>query len=371
MFKSIDEKQISILVHGPIEDKRQLTKKVLEKIRKLFPNSPIILSTWENSNLKGIEYDKLVLNKDPGAEYFNALPDATDSKKHKGHKEFYIGEKFYCIYPKKNNVNRMLTTIKNGLEQVETEYVLKIRTDILLKNKKFLNYWDKYKKYDEKYKIFKHRILNNAIYAQLAHVMKSGIQFLPFHMSDWIHFGYTEDVKLLFSCPLQSDESAYYYWNNRIRKQYDPFLDAQWQYPPETYILSTLAKKYISNIQFEDSDDYNKENMQHSYRIIANNFVMLDDDQLAFELSKYPRQSQWADEIYNGFITNNQWQYLYKKCCDNDYDFFDFDYKRFLYKLSNLIDLKFFIKYPRRYILNILGFVNFKKNRESFYMEDL
>lgn len=371
MFNKINEKQISILVHGPVEIKDNLTQKSLQQIRKIFPGSKIILSTWENTDCSGLEYDKLVLNKDPGAEYFNILPNAKDSEKYKGCKEFYINDKLYIVQPKKNNVNRMLTTIKNGLEKVETDFVLKIRTDILLKDKKFLNFWDMYEKYDEKYKIFKHRVINNSIYAQFAHVMKDKIQLLPFHMSDWIHFGYTDDVKLLFSCPLQSDESAYYYWNNRERKQYESFLDAQWQYPPETYILSTLAKKYYPEIEFQDSDDYNKDNMQFSHRIIANNFIMLDDDQLSFTLSKYPKQPDWVDAIYNGFITNLQWKYLYKKCCDKYFYFFDFDYKRLRHKFSNIFNLIFFIKYPKRYVLNILFFLNMSKNRKSFYMEDL
>lgn len=96
-------------------------------------------------------------NDDPGAEVFNAPKDT--QKDETGNVIFELNDKTYCNKPKPNNVNRIIKTIQNGLEKVNTKYVLSIRTDIILKDKKFLEYWNKFPKYNSKHKIFEHRII--------------------------------------------------------------------------------------------------------------------------------------------------------------------------------------------------------------------
>ncbi len=362
---TINNSEITILVRGKIEDR---TATVLKELRCLFPTSLIILSTWKNSDVEALDFDILVENDDPGAEVFNAPKDA--EKDRNGNAIFELKGKKYCNKPKLNNINRIIQTIQGGLEKVNTKYVLSIRTDIILKNKKFLEYWDKFPKYNGKYKIFEHRIINDSSFAQFAHVMKDGIQLLPFHMSDWIHFGLTEDVKLLYSCPFQDIENSAQYWYCHERKQYDSFMDAGWQYPPETYVLYSLVKQKFPNVEFKDSDDYNRENMAISNMVMADNFIFIDQNHFVFDIEKYPKLKEWASELYNGFITYREFQNLYKTYCDNSYKFCDIDFSRLTYykKLFNLI---FFIKYPGKYLrlFRDLFYIFSKKGlRERFYI---
>ena len=62
----IDSKDISVVVQGAVN--KNETPKCLKSIRKFLPNAEIILSTWEGSDTKNLDYDILVLNKDPKAE---------------------------------------------------------------------------------------------------------------------------------------------------------------------------------------------------------------------------------------------------------------------------------------------------------------
>ena len=62
------KKNISVVVQGPILPFQ--TAICLKSIRKFLPKAEIILSTWEGSNINDLDYDVLVLNKDPGAEIF-------------------------------------------------------------------------------------------------------------------------------------------------------------------------------------------------------------------------------------------------------------------------------------------------------------
>lgn len=362
----INKSDITILVNGKIEKD---TSVVLINIRNLFPESKIILSTWKNSNMANLNYDVLVENDDPGARVFNAPKWVKPDKD--GFTRFTIGDKKFKNIPKQNNVNRIIQTIKSGIEKVETKYLLRIRTDLVVKNINFLNYWDKFQIYDNKYKIFKHRLINSSTYSQFAHVMRHGIQLLPFHMSDWLHFGLTEDIKLLYSCPFQNLEySSQYWYNKRQRKQYDPFIDAGWQFPPETYVLYSLVKKYFPNVEYKDSDDYNKENMSFSNKIIANNFINIDDCNFKFVVKKYPRIVDWSPELYDGFITYLEWQNLYKVYCDKLYKFCDIDFKR-LKVLINIFNLKLLIKEPKKHLKFIIKLLYyscfFRKNKLRKY----
>ena len=360
-----ESKDITIISHGKIEP---VTSQAIKLLRQLFPKSRIILSTWKDSDTKGIEYDTLIENEDPGAKVFNVPENAV--KNNDGSVSFSIKGREYRNYPKPNNVNRIIKTLQSALDAADTKYTLRLRTDIVLRSKNFLKYWDKFPKYNGRYKIFEHRIINDSSFAQFAHVMKDGIQLLPFHMSDWIHFGLTNDIKLLYSCPLQDLENSAQYWYKRERKQYEPFLDAGWQYPPETYVLYSLVKHKFPDVAFKDSDDYNRENMSVSNRVMADNFIFVDQDDFKFEIEKYPNLKMWSSEIYDGFITHREWQNLYKTYCDKSYNFSDIDFSRIGY-YKELLNIGYFLKYPGKYIRTIKNFsyiFNKKSLREKFYI---
>jgi hypothetical protein len=63
----ISDKDISVVVQGPIHKQDNLTKRVLESVRTHLPNAELILSTWKGSDVDGLDCDVLLLNDDPGA----------------------------------------------------------------------------------------------------------------------------------------------------------------------------------------------------------------------------------------------------------------------------------------------------------------
>jgi hypothetical protein len=319
------------------------------------------LSTWDGACVNGLQCDTFVLNEDPGAGIFNVPAGATPLPD--GSFVFHQNGKEHKILPKHNNINRMLVSIQEGLKAITTKYTLKIRSDLIIKSDDFLQHWDAYPEHNGEMRIFKHRVIIGSTFAQFAHAIDGNIQLLPFHMSDWVHFGLTEDLRMLFDCPLQSESSANTYWNEHERKNYEPFPAACWQYPPESYILYTLVKRNYPWVKFENSDDYNAENMRCSNMIMADNFVMLDDSSFQFVLQKYPKLIDWPYKHYDGFITQYQWQHLYKTYCDPEYKFFDFDWKRVLHTMFNI---KLLLQFPKRYIRAV--FPAGKKLRKKFYI---
>ena len=90
----------------------------------MLPGAEIILSTWENSNYQGIPYDKVLENKDPGA---------LDSQ--------YEGREKSAV---RNNFNRQLISTLQGIREAGREYVMKLRSDSLLRDLSFLRFYEKY-----------------------------------------------------------------------------------------------------------------------------------------------------------------------------------------------------------------------------------
>ena len=109
-MSKIKSKDISVVVQGAINS--EVTPKCLESIRKYLPEAEIILSTWEGSDVVRLDYDKLILNKDPGG--------ADCSRDGKGI----------------NNCNRELVSTFEGLKLANRKYALKIRSDIVFINNK-------------------------------------------------------------------------------------------------------------------------------------------------------------------------------------------------------------------------------------------
>lgn len=291
----ITSNEISVIIQGAIDEK--LTPKCLKSIRKYLPEAEIILSTWENSNIKGLEYNELILNKDPG-----------------GIKHDYA---IYNASRSMNNFNRQLVSTQNGIVKASRKYILKLRTDLELKNADFLNYWDVFNCRNEEYKIFNHRVLCSCLYSR-EHSCQSGSGYpIPFHPSDFWFFGETNDIKKYFlNCPLQTKEEGgnwIFKYPTRV-----PYNTALWRYAPEQFFCLHWVKQYYPTLKFEDWSDWNSENIELSNNILYNNFIFLGYEQSGI----YSKKHSYAESIQNiiqGLITYKKFQARYKEHCDSNY----------------------------------------------------
>lgn len=288
----IDTKDISVVIQGKID--KNLSFNFLKSIKKVLPKSEIILSTWEGTCTEGLEYDKLVLNQDPGGI------------KH----DFTIYNKPRSI----NNFNRQLISTRNGILKVNRKYCLKLRTDLDIQSQKFLTYWNKFTIRNKKYKMFEHRVLCSSIFSR-EYSCQYGTGFpTPFHPSDFWLFGLTSDLKNYFeSCPLQTLEEGgnwKFKYPNRL-----PYITMLWRFAPEQFFCVNWVKKYYTNLSFYDWSDWNQENIYLSNNILYNNFIFLDFDQSGIFSQKHKWSFKNIDFI-QGLITYQHFQKQYKNYCD-------------------------------------------------------
>lgn len=287
----IKSEDISVVVQGAID---KTTKKCLKSIRKYLPQSEIILSTWEGSNIKGLKYDILVESKDPGG---------------------------VLICPKTklyNNLNRQLVSTQNGLKKVNRKYTMKFRTDFYLRGKDFLNYFDKFPVRDEKYSVFKHRVIVAAVYSRLT--SEQGIP-TPFHPSDFFFFGLTEDIKSYFEqTPLEKEENMTNYNYLYLEKKPYHINTLTERYAPEQYFCLKFLQRHFSDIKFDDWTDWNDENIEFSKNIDVNNFIYLGFPESGIFSDKHWQALLYETKTNPGIITYQIFKEMYKEMLDKNFD---------------------------------------------------
>lgn len=260
----IDTADISVVVQGAID--KHNTKLCLNSIRTHIPGAEIILSTWEGSDTDGLDYDILQLSKDPGG----------------------VVDKFYKDFT--NNTFRQLVSTQKGVNQANRKYILKTRSDLIFKSNSFLNYFDDFNVRDSEYAFFQHRVLFPSFFSKkfcsTADIEREN-QPLPFHVSDWLAFGLSEDIRYLYDIPLPEEPlNTWYLEVNPYETVKLNILNCSHRYSPEQYIFFHACKKAFPQIEFDHYMAYDRINIEWSEKLIANNCIILNPYQFRFIAGK-------------------------------------------------------------------------------------
>lgn len=300
---SIASKDISVIIQGPIFNKTHplapsgITFQVVSAIRNFLPEANIILATWKGQDTQGIDVDTVMYLDDPGTTNF-----------------YRDGAQTNNLY---NNSNRLIYSTQQGLSKVTTRYTLKIRSDLLMFHALFVNFFNIFNFYDNKWKVLQNRILAFPLYSlKFEDGVKDGQQLRqvrPFHVSDWVYFGLTEDLRKLFECKLLPEPQTSRWFENRPKPDNDLWPDRLWRYSPEQYITSNLAHRTLG-IMLEHASVEDNDIIEASERFIANNFIIIDQKQwglYSLKLENY--QDELDPNILSGIYSHNVWRDDYKK----------------------------------------------------------
>ncbi|MFP2769119.1 WavE lipopolysaccharide synthesis family protein [Oceanisphaera sp. KMM 10153] len=171
----ISSKDISFVLQGPIsaskgrDHQAGVTEKNISSIRQLFPDSPIILSTWKGQDTDNLDVDKVLLLDDPGQ---NSI--------------FNNGKE------QKLNNNRQIHSTHNGLLAVETKYSAKVRTDNIINGRGFVELFEQFATIprDSDFVYLGNRVVTSSTFFISSHIG----QPVHFHKSDLFDFGETQDL---------------------------------------------------------------------------------------------------------------------------------------------------------------------------------
>lgn len=313
----IESKDISVVIQGGVNE---YTQTCLMSLREKLPEAQLILSTWEESDVTGLQYDDLVISRDPGGI---VLDDVSGTV---------------------NNINRQLVSTRAGLELVERKYCLKFRTDLVLNSSEFIRYFGVFDRFTDPLH-FKNRVIVCNYYTRNPRIFP-----LPFHISDWIMFGNTEDIKLYFEIGLQSEEEIRWF-RTHPKTQKDFYTNLLSRFVPEQYININFAKRFYE-FECDCFYDVNIRNIKITEEIIARDFVVLDyKRQLDISFNKY-NPNRYLEKFT--LISHKDWKKLYKYYRDDAVG-----YSIKIWKIE--CKIKYYIAAMRRQTLEILHKMKLKE----------
>ncbi|TRZ53059.1 hypothetical protein D4R99_01500 [bacterium] len=253
-----NHKDTAIVIQGPIIKEKQFTFETVKIYKKLFPSAHIILSTWEDEDVKEFETldIDILLNKKP--------------------KNSGISHINYQIVSTKNGIN---TAKKHGFV-----YSLKTRTDQRIYNVKALSYCKNLIKTFpiENSKILKGRIIG---------ISTNTFKYRPYSISDMFLFGFTEDMEQ--------------YWDTKMdeRKETPGCKNIQ------EWSQQRMCEVFLSTAYLEKMGEKLNWSISDSWKQYVDYFCIADRETLDLYWPKYNKYKEYRDKRYDGDFMNEEFDF--------------------------------------------------------------
>ncbi len=294
----MDNADITVVVQGPVQSLPErpqdegITRRCLTSVRRFLPGARIILSTWENQDLDGLDFDELVINEDPG-------PNVIGYDR--------AGE------PRRENTNRQIVSTVGGLRRVTTKYAMKLRADNYLTGTGFKSLQEAYPRRCDAWRLLRERVVVTNILSRRFYRGRRVVFFL----SDFFDFGLTEDVLDIWDQPLLTEYP------------FDPGLLGALQHhgaPAATIdVNQVLALGFVNKsrspkIALRDIFDVDDDKPRQSDLFFANNFVVATAEEVGLGIPlKFTTGRQAKFSSRATCLATAEWQGLYRTHCDPDY----------------------------------------------------
>lgn len=263
--------QIAIVLQGQIKYEDSFTEKTIRNYRFLYPNTPIIVSTWKgevtNSFHKICEELNVIIIE-------NEYPDS---------------QGFWHV---NYQIRSSLSGIEYAKQNLNVQYIFKTRTDQRFYKRDFLQYL---------YNL--HRIYNKPNENRII-FLNSTYMYIPFYVCDYISFGFLNDIYNLYNIPYENGEcdsfSSHLQENRKLitkerdieylgmeefnsRVKENLFQNIKGLCVPEMYIAFSYYKKYINHKAcLEDINIYDS-----YFKFIKSNMIIVDERDLYMYWPKY------------------------------------------------------------------------------------
>ncbi|MFC0502167.1 WavE lipopolysaccharide synthesis family protein [Asaia krungthepensis] len=302
------KESISIVVQGGLFEKNlNEVANIVQSYRKSFPLSQIILSI---SSSDFIDYSK-------SSE--QSVKPYLKSARHSGVRNTcdlinrVVDNFVYCteatqMPPIKEgnpncNANFQIEAAKKGLIVAKNKYVLRVRNDLLFKSDKFLHEYEK----ENQFKRFRHSVFNKRVMiSSLFTLNPYALERMPFHFSDWFHFGLRSDVLSLWNIPFV-DLAFMTHYNTNAHRPGSNILERAFNARTaiEQYLIFERFRNYFTELRLEGHNDTHSR--KQSIDILLDNFYILDFENADVYFPKYE-----IDMYYSGnkniCVSQNSWE---------------------------------------------------------------
>lgn len=304
---------LTIVMHGGVfEDNLVTTANYCEHWRALFPEAEIILSVSVTDILLArVGPDELMSGTRlvPALRHRGILKAALRAILTACNK-LVLSPGAVPLPPIKtapniNNCNLQLAAVISGLRHVNGKYTLRVRSDYIFSNRKFLNYYFSNAFFPRRRaSIFTQRVLISELFTLNPYTLER----FPLHFSDWFHFGLSNDVAALWDVePMKLADGIYYKLHpfaphsNALERHFVTRLAV------EQYLTYSALKRHFGELRLEYHNDLTSADL--SMDILINNFIIADMEFCGVYIDKY----QWnikADIIPEVCVTSADWRKL-------------------------------------------------------------
>jgi hypothetical protein len=283
----IQSSEISVIVQGPVHGTpsqpphQQITRMNLQCLRRSLPDVQIILSTWEGTNVDSLDYDILVINKDPGSLKVHGDRD--------------------------NNINRQIITTFNGLKKADRKYAIKLRTDCSIYHNAILDILDMQMQLpSNNLQLFRNKIILSEI--GTFSPLHRGILF---HPSDIFQSGLREDLLDYWNTPFETEEETLH-WNKRVRKRrlFSFAPNVFQRHTPEQHLFISFLDKHNVPVNIRFFDDFSSDMIIKSEKFLGSNFSIFRTDRLGLAASSH----LWNDGLTLRCYREHQFHELEQLC---------------------------------------------------------
>jgi hypothetical protein len=273
--------EVSVVIQGAL-GRGNLAEQVIDAARRHLPGCQIVLSTWEGERELGVPVDQRVECADPGAPW-------------QVHEEW------------PSNTNRLSVSTRAGLEACTRPYTLKLRSDTPLEGARFLEIFQRYPERGTALRLLRDRIVVINYYCWNPEARPYGL----FSIADTVNFGRTEDVRELWSRPLDEEPAIATWFETHARPNPDLCSWAVFRYTPEQLLWLGFLRQHI-DVPFEHFCDVGPAAWLLGELSIANNLIIVDPAEFGVELPTFAgREPLEPDALY----THAMWQELYDRYC--------------------------------------------------------
>lgn len=170
---------VAIVFQGPVMLKDSFTLCSIQRLRSIYPDIGIIISTWKGEITPNIK------------KVFDELRCIVIENKPFGDENKGFGEKI-------GHLNNQILSSRAGINYAAEnnfKYVMKIRTDLRIRRVDFIPYLINTMKI---FQMGSQRVINVAF--------SNSIYGIPFHLSDFVWFGKSEDMCKMYAIPLRNEK---------------------------------------------------------------------------------------------------------------------------------------------------------------------
>ncbi|MGF1667807.1 MAG: WavE lipopolysaccharide synthesis family protein [Acidimicrobiia bacterium] len=281
----LTDNDVSVVVQGPVGPR---LSDVLASVRRVLPAAQLIVSTWQGSDVVGLDADDVILNEDPGS-----VP---------------LIDEDGAATPRMMNVNRMLVSSRNGVERCERSWSIKLRSDSPIESPAFVDWIGRYPTRVDELDVFDQRILTSTIATRPGRAAPGYL----FHPSDCVHIGTTSDLRRLWATPTIDETESAGWLVGKPRPA--AFRWGSPRYFNEQVLWLGCLAAAGHDVGYQQAGDVSPELIRRSDLSIVNNFVVLEPWQLGIRMPTLePQVSQLELPMY---MWHTKWQELYGEHID-------------------------------------------------------